>query len=91
MQMWYCENEDCGVCINHERYQCSGCGGWFCANCSQSFRGTVFRVCHECLNVWRNLVQVFEQACCSLCGKAREDPDDLLCRACCRLMRGEVS
>src|SRR6266568_8134229 len=55
VQRWYCENEECGVCINDERYQCAGCGGWFCPSCSSNFRGSEFRVCMACLLVWGNL------------------------------------
>ena len=81
-QRWYCENEECGVCINDERYQCAGCGGWFCLGCSSNFRGSEFRVCTACLLVWGNLCRVQEITCCSLCGHVRENRDNLLCSAC---------
>ena len=55
--MWYCENEECGVCINDDRYQCAGCGRWFCFDCTQSFTRDVQRVCSECLRTWLNLCQ----------------------------------
>src|SRR5438128_2017158 len=80
--MWYCENEECGKCINDERYQCTGCAGWFCPSCSRSFRGSEFRVCTACLLVWGNLCRVQEMACCAVCGHVRENRDNLLCSAC---------
>src|SRR5579885_3242565 len=73
MQNWYCEHEDCGACINEERYQCAGCGGWFCRNCSTVFEATAHQVCRSCLTVWQKLHWLFVQTCCVFCGQTRED------------------
>ncbi len=82
VQMWYCENEECGKCINDGRYQCAGCGGWFCAGCIRFFRGTEFWICASCTLVWENLCRVQDMACCAICGHIRQDRNTLLCSAC---------
>ncbi len=91
MQNWYCENEECGACINDERYQCVGCEGWFCRHCSCAFEGTDYRVCSSCLLVWQRLHRLFERTCCAFCGQVREEADRLWCHACERLLCGEAS
>jgi len=57
MQRWYCENEECCASIDEERYQCIGCGRWFCCNCSHVLTAwqACGRVCHACLGVWVRL------------------------------------
>jgi len=90
MQNWYCEHEDCGACINEERYQCAGCGGWFCRNCSTVFEATAHQVCRSCLTVWQKLHWLFVQTCCVFCGQTREDTDFLWCRACERRLFGRA-
>jgi hypothetical protein len=90
MQMWYCENEDCGACNNDERFQCVGCFHWFCGSCSQALDASKLRVCRSCLAIWNHLSRVFVQGGCVSCGKRRENRDVLLCRACESLLGGEV-
>jgi hypothetical protein len=82
MQNWYCENEDCGACINEERYQCAGCFHWFCGACSRACDESRLRVCSSCWTIWNNVSRVFVSGGCVSCGKRREHPDALLCDAC---------
>ncbi|HLI08563.1 MAG TPA: hypothetical protein VKV40_18520 [Ktedonobacteraceae bacterium] len=84
-QNWYCEQEDCGVCINEQRYQCAGCGGWYCAAHIQPL-GPLFWVCTTCQAVWSRLREAEEQAFCPLCDQVREDANRRLCRECDRWM-----
>jgi hypothetical protein len=88
MQMWYCENELCGVCINEGRYQCAGCASWFCGDCVHSFLGTGRWVCLACQEVWENLCRIQAEMCCAVCGKVREQQDMVLCSACQGLFQG---
>lgn len=61
---WYCEYDDgdgsCGTDINTHRFQCAGCGLWFCFEHSHHFvtspEGERFsRVCLCCYRIWLNL------------------------------------
>lgn len=61
---WYCSYDDegsyCGVAINTHRFQCLGCGQWFCFDHTHYFVAFPHgeqhsRVCFSCYRVWLNL------------------------------------
>ena len=85
MQMRYCENEECGVCINADRYLCVGCERWFCRGCVSRLPGTSLVACPLCLLAYQRISSAREAECCAVCGLAREHKDEILCLACQRL------
>jgi hypothetical protein len=81
-QYWHCEDERCwrDISGDGERFQCAGCGRWFCLDCSRSFTAGSERVCRECMGIWIGLCRV--RGLHPLTGLVRPaDYDDLLWQA----------